>query len=134
MTGVTCKPGCMGSEGNLAKNDRRASSYARQRQEHDAAAIRRTVERAREAAHQTAAGALRELEAKWGTRADALSRLSRIGQSLGQLRLEQDALLLERDQLIAHLRQAGESWNSLVARTGQSRQALSKRTPTLERE
>ena len=40
---------------------------------------------------------------------------------------EQDAALFERDELIAQLGEASESWNSLTARTGLSRQALSKR-------
>ncbi|GAB3611642.1 hypothetical protein GCM10027414_37680 [Humibacter ginsengiterrae] len=63
-----------------------------------------------------------------GTRADVLERLGYLGRSLDRLRREQDALLLDRDQLIVRLREVGESWNSLTPRTGLSRQALSKRT------
>ena len=68
-----------------------------------------------------------KLEAKWGTRADALKRLGEVSRTIDRLRLEQDAALLERDELIAQFREMGESWNSLSARTGLSRQALSKR-------
>ena len=102
-------------------------SYARQRQAHDAAAVRHAEDREREAAQRHAADALLTFEAKWGTRADALKRLGEISRTIDRLRLEQDASLLERDELIALLRELGESWNSLSARTGLSRQGLSKR-------
>lgn len=68
-----------------------------------------------------------ELRAKWGTRVDALKRLHDLSLIIERLRNEQNAALLERDELIAQLREVGESWNSLAARTGLSRQALSKR-------
>ena len=111
-----------------ARAERRAASYSRQRQEHDEAAIRRAAEREAEAALRHAADALLALEARWGTRADALKRLSEVSQGIVRLRLEQESALLERDKLIARLREVGESWNSLAARTGLSRQALSKRS------
>ena len=127
MTGVPCKPGCVANRGSLSKAARREVSYARQRQEHDVAAIRHAEEREREAAKRRAADALLKLEAEWGTRADALKRLGEITQTIDRLRLEQEAALLERDELIAQLRGLGETWNSLSARTRLSRQALSKR-------
>ena len=106
---------------------RRAASYARQRLAHDAAAFRRAAEREREAAERHAADALLGLEAKLGKRADALERLSQVSRTLDRIRLEEDAALIERDYLITQLREVGESWNSHAARTGLSRQALSKR-------
>jgi hypothetical protein len=117
----------MANRGNSAKARRRVESYAPQRQAHDAAAILHPEEREREAAQRHAADALLRLEAKWGTRADALKRLGEISRTIDRLRLERDAALLERDELIAQFREMGESWNSLSARTGLSRQALSKR-------
>ena len=89
--------------------------------------IRHAEERESEASKRRAADALLKLEAKWGTRAGALKRLGEISWTIDRLRQEQDAALLERDELIAQLREMGESWNSLSARTGLSRQALSKR-------
>jgi hypothetical protein len=89
---------------------------------------RHAEERVRDAASRHAADSLEELENRWGTRADALERLGDLGRSLVLLRREQDALLVERDQLIAQLREVGENWNSLASRTGLSRQALTKRT------
>lgn len=117
----------MANRGVSRKDNRRAASYARQRQEHDAAAIRRVAEHEPEPAKRHAADALLGVEARWGTRVDALKRLSQVSQTLGRLRREQDAAILERDELVAQLREVGESWNSLAARTGLSRQALSKR-------
>lgn len=117
----------MAKRGISSKAGRREASYVRQRQAHDAATIRHAVDREREAAERHAADALLKLEAKWGTRADALKRLGEISRTIDRLRLEQDASLLERDELIALLRELDESWNSLSARTGLSRQALSKR-------
>lgn len=127
MTGVACKPGCMANRGIASKAGRREASYARQRQAHDSAAIQHADDREREAARRHAADALLALETRWGTRADALKRLTQVSQTLSRLRVEQDAALLERDDLIAQLREVGENWNSLAARTGLSRQALSKR-------
>ena len=127
MTGVACKPGCMANRGNSSNAKRRESSYALQRQEHDAAATRHAEDREREAAQRHAADAMLELQAKWGTRVDALKRLHDVSRTIDRLREEQDAALLERDQLISQLREVGESWNSLATRTGLSRQALSKR-------
>ena len=94
----------------------------------------RRLERDRQAAERHAAAAMNDLEARWGKRADALGRLGQVGRALGRLRLEEDRLRDERDQLIAHLRELGESWNSLASRTGLSRQALSKRVSDLEGE
>ncbi|MGN6761985.1 MAG: hypothetical protein ACTHJI_11750 [Leifsonia sp.] len=116
----------MANQDNPGKGNRREASYARQRQAHDAAA-RHAEDRDREAAKRHAADAMLELQAKWGTRVDALKRLHEVSRTLDRLRSEQDAARLERGQLIASLREVGESWNSLAARTGLSRQALSKR-------
>lgn len=127
MTGVACKPGCMANRGNSGKSRQREASYARQRQAHTVAAARRAEDLEREAAQRHAADAILELEAKWGTRVDALKRLHEVSRTIDRLRDEQDVALLERDELIARLREVGESWNALAARTGLSRQALSKR-------
>ena len=126
MTGVACKPGCMANRGNSGKENRREAAYARQRQAHDAAAVRHAEVREQEAAQRHAADAMLELQAKWGTRVDALKRLHDHSLTIERLRNQQNAALLERDELIAQLREVGESWNSLASRTGLSRQALSK--------
>ena len=118
----------MANRGNSGKASRREASYARQRQAHDAAAVRHAEDRDREAAERHAADAMSELRARWGTRVDALKRLHEVSRTIDRLRNERDAALLERDQLIAQLREVGESWNSLASRTGLSRQALSKRS------
>jgi hypothetical protein len=118
----------MANRGVQARSKRRSAAYARQREQHDAAAVRRAEERARDAAARRAADAQSAVTNTWGTRADALERLGYLGRSLDRLRREQDGLLLERDQLIVRLRDVGESWNSPASRTGLSRQALSKRT------
>jgi hypothetical protein len=117
----------MANRGKSGNASRRQASYARQRQAHDAATVRHAEDRDRIAAERNADDAMLELQAKWGTRVDALRRLHEVSQSIDRLRSEQDAALLERDILIAQLREMGESWNSLAARTGLSRQALSKR-------
>lgn len=117
----------MGNRAILGKAKRRSDAYARQRKQHDEAAVRHAREREREAAQRRAADALTEVEFRWGTRVDALERLGEVGRTLTSLRLEQDALLSERDELIVRLRRVGESWNSLASRTGLSRQALSQR-------
>lgn len=131
MTGVTCKPGCMANRGNSNKASRSEASYARLRLAHDAATERRNEDRQREAAQRHAADAMLELQAKWGTRVDALERLHDVSRTIDRLHREQVAARLERDELIAQLRDVGESWNSLAARTGLSRQALSKRNSEL---
>ncbi|QNE37204.1 hypothetical protein [Leifsonia shinshuensis] len=118
----------MAKRGRSGEANRREASYARLRQAHDAAAARHAEDRDREAAKRHAADAMLKLEAKWGTRVDALKRLSEVSRSIDRLRREQDAALLERDELIAQLREVGETWNSLAAQTRLSRQALSKRT------
>ena len=124
----------MANRGILSKAGRHEASYARQRQAHDAAAIRHAEDRERETAQRHAADALLKLEAKWGTRADALKKLGDLSRNIDRLRLEQDTVLLERDELIAQLRELGESWNSISARTGLSRQALNKRLPQSDKQ
>lgn len=117
----------MAKRGKSSHASRREASYVRQRQAHDAATVRHAEDREREAAQRHAADAILELQAKWGTRVDALKRLTDVSRTLDRLRGEQDAALRERDELLTQLREVGESWNSLAARTGLSRQALSKR-------
>ncbi|GAB3396934.1 hypothetical protein GCM10027568_32040 [Humibacter soli] len=109
------------------KAKRRKAAYARQRRQHDVATTRHLEEHAQEAAAHGAAAAESAARARWGARDDALDRLSQVGRILGRLRFEQDALVSERDELIAHLREKGVSWNQIASRTGLSRQALSKR-------
>ena len=128
MTGVACKPCCMANPGNSSKAKRRAASYARQRQAHDAAAERHAENREREAAQRHAADAMSELETKWGSRVDALHRVGEVSRTIERLRRQQDTAIRERDELIVKLREAGEGWNSLSARTGLSRQGLSRRS------
>lgn len=72
-------------------------------------------------------------ESESGARTDALRRLRHLGQDLDRLRREEDALLIDRDELILQLRQVGTSWNSIAAVTGLSRQALSKRSSKTQR-
>jgi len=59
------------NSGNSGKASRRKTSYARQRQAHDAAARRQGDDRKREAAQRHAADARMKLQAKWGSRVDA---------------------------------------------------------------
>ncbi|MEY9851548.1 hypothetical protein ABH923_001226 [Leifsonia sp. EB41] len=108
---------------NRGKASRREASYARQRQAHDAATTRHAEDREREAAQRHAADAMLEFQAKWGTRDDALQRLGEVSRTMERLRREQDTAIRERDELIV-----AESWSSLSARTGLSRQGLSKRS------
>jgi hypothetical protein len=53
----------MPNRGNPSKTLRREAPYARQRQAHDAAAVRHAEEREREAAERHAADAMSELQA-----------------------------------------------------------------------
>lgn len=129
MTGVACKPRCMAIRGKSKRAQGRADSYARQRLEHDAASVKRSSEMQRIAERARTANALAELETTWGGRAQALRQLSDVSATIERLRREQHSARSERDELIARLRNAGESWNSLAALTGLSRQALSRRTP-----
>ncbi|WP_158863601.1 hypothetical protein [Leifsonia sp. AG29] len=117
----------MANQGGSSKSRQREASYARQRQAHDVAAIRRAEDRERQAAQRHAADAMLKLQAKWGTRVDALKRLTELSRTIDRLRRDQLEALVERDELIAQLREVGESWNSLASRTGLSRQALNKR-------
>lgn len=79
-------------------------------------------------ADRRAADALAELESRWGRRDGAIAHLRGLANLLDELRLQESALVAERDELVELLRNSGESWNALVAITGLSRQALSKRT------
>jgi hypothetical protein len=117
----------MPNRGVSAKAKRREAAYARQRRQHDLATTRHLEEHAQETATRRAVAAESAACARWGTRDDALDRLSQVARTLGRLRLEQDALVSERDELIDHLREVRVSWNQIASRTGLSRQALSKR-------
>ncbi|MGH1522905.1 hypothetical protein ACRAWC_01930 [Leifsonia sp. L25] len=117
----------MANHGSSSKGRQREASYARQRQAHDVAAIRRAEDREQQAAQRHAADAMLKLQAEWGTRVDALKKLTELSRTIDRLRLVQQEALVERDELIAQLREVGESWNSLASRTGLSRQALNKR-------
>lgn len=102
-------------------------SYARQRQAHDAAAMRRAEQRIQRETDRRTADSLGELKSRWGGRDQAIAHLRGLAHSLDELRLQESALVAERDELVELLRNSGGSWNSLVAITGLSRQALSKR-------
>ena len=61
-----------------------------------------------------------------------LRRIADLSKELSKLHKNERALLAERDVLVRRLRSEGESWASLSLRTGLSRQALSKRTPSTD--
>ena len=86
----------MPNRGVSAKAKRREAAYARQGQRHDVATTRHLKEDAQEAATRRAVAAESAARARWGTRDDALDRLSQVGRTLGRLRFEQDALVSER--------------------------------------
>ena len=73
------------------------------------------------------AGAAKRLADRWGGKRDALNRLSALSSELERLHKQEAALLRDRDELVAMLRETGSSWNALSARTKLSRQALMKR-------
>lgn len=75
MTGVACKPRCVANRGKSKRAQGRANSYARQRMEHDAAAVRPSSERQRIAEDVRTANAPMELQTVWGGREEALQRL-----------------------------------------------------------
>lgn len=119
----------MANRGKAKRAEGRGRSYARQRLERDAAFARRSSERQRIAETARITNAISELDTKWGGREEALRHLRDVASTIERLRREQAAARTERDQLITRLRNAGESWNSLAALTGLSRQALSRRAP-----
>ena len=88
---------------------------AREAEEHD----RRQADERAAADHR--------LAQKWGREAAALDRLSAISRELEKLHREEARLLHDRDELVHWLRQGGQSWTMLSARTRLSRQALMKR-------
>src|SRR6478735_3354046 len=120
MTGVTCKPICMVKRGSFGGTERRAESYARQRQQHDAAAARRAEELQLQVARDLEAEGQRAAEAQSRLRTDALRRLRQLGKDLDRLRRDENALLTDRDELILQLRQLGSNWNSIAAAAGLS--------------
>ena len=70
----------------------------------------------------------RQLTRKWRDARSGLERLSVLSRDLERLHREEARRLQERDQLVQWLRGQGQSWVTLSARTGLSRQALMKRT------
>ncbi len=110
-----------------SRDSRRQAVYERQRQQHERGASRLALRNEARAAAQNAADAVAALETRWGSRADALNRLSEVGDAMALIDLQERRLRSERDQLIDDLRAVGESWNSLASRTGLSRRALIKR-------
>lgn len=109
------------------RDSRRQVAYERQRQQHERGASRLALRKEARTAAQNAADAVAALETRWGSRADALNRLSEVGDAMAHIDLQERRLRSERDQLIDDLRSVGESWNSLASRTGLSRRALIKR-------
>lgn len=89
------------------------------------AALKRQIDqRERDAA---VARATKRLADRWGGERDALNRLSTLSSEVERLHKQEVALLRERDELVVLLRETGNSWNALSARTKLSRQALMKR-------
>lgn len=88
---------------------------------------RRKARRREAAARSLEAAREQILVNGWGSRLGALDRVSEISRRLDALRTEQDQLLLERDALVAALREVEVPWTHLASRTGLSRQALTKR-------
>jgi hypothetical protein len=117
----------MGPTGKIQRESRRRAAYERQRQQHDEGVTRLAIRNEARVAAQHAADAEAALENRWASRADALKRLSEVGDAMVAISLQERRLRSERDRLIDDLRAAGESWNSLASRTGLSRRALMKR-------
>jgi len=67
------------------------------------------------------------LTRKWGGPRSALDRLGALSRELEKLHQEEARILRERDELVLWLRDGGQSWAMLSARTKLSRQALIKR-------
>ena len=89
-------------------------------------------ERAERDRHEAEARAIldRRLTRRWGTERAGLDRLGALSRDLEKLHRDETRLLSERDELVGWLRQRGQSWAALSARTRLSRQALMKRTET----
>lgn len=102
------------------RNAKREAARARQIEAFDLA------DRERQNAENEAA-VNRRLTRKWRDARSGLDRLSTISRDLERLHREEVRLLRERDQLVQWLRGQGQSWVTLSARTGLSRQALMKR-------
>ena len=88
---------------------------------------RRKARRKEAAAKATAAAKEQVLAERWGSRLGALDRVSAISRRLDEMRAEELRLLAERDDLVFALRDVDVPWTHLAARTGLSRQALTKR-------
>lgn len=88
---------------------------------------RRKARRKEAAARAAAAAKERVLGQRWGSRLGALDRVSEISRRLEEMRAEELRLLVERDDLVIALRDVDVPWTHLAARTGLSRQALTKR-------
>lgn len=69
----------------------------------------------------------RRLRRKWGNPQSALDHLGALSRDLEKLHQQEARILRERDALVLWLRNGGQSWAMLTARTRLSRQALMKR-------
>ena len=124
---VDREPGYMNPTKTSEQERRKRAAYERQRLQRERGAAILAARNEARAAGKCAADAVVALEMRWGGRADALKMLSDIGRAIARIRREEDELPSQRDELIDALRGVGETWNSLVSRTGLSRQALIKR-------
>src|SRR3954452_24836529 len=100
MTEVAYKPSYMAKRGSFGRTERRTASYARQRQEHDAAVARRAEMGHLQVDHDLEAEEQRASVSRLLARTDALRRLRHLGKDLDRLRREENALLTDRDELI----------------------------------
>lgn len=79
---------------------------------------RRKARRREAAAKSLAAVNEQVLIEGWGSRLGALDRVSEISRRLDAMRAEETHLLLERDTLVAALRDVEVPWTHLASRTG----------------
>lgn len=102
------------------RTSKREAAVARQLEAEEHAAVELASEEKRAATEA-------RLLKRWGNARGALDRLGAIAHELERIHHEESVLLRERDDLVAHLRATGQSWNALSSRTKLSRQALMKR-------
>lgn len=91
-----------------------------------------TTRQARRSPSRTGNGVGTQIDQARASRSVDLRRIADLSKELDKLHKHERALLAERDVLVRRLRSEGESWASLSSRTGLSRQALSKRTPSTD--
>ncbi len=90
------------------------------------------TEQTRRPTSRTGDGVASRIEQTRASRSFDLRRITDLSKELSKLHKQEQTLLAERDVLVRRLRSEGESWASLSSRTGLSRQALSKRTPSTD--